>query len=226
MGIVDGGREGRYRLTRVAVCGRACGHGEGLGCISPGRDGVVWIQHLPDGEEPIDVAVVHPEDWIKGRISQVPHVAAAADGVVDGAVDVLDVVRALDLAAHLEVVMFEGEQVIHAELDVFAVAIQILGYDFVAAGGVGVADHTGTGVGISSILRGLVVCVGFCSHGGLTDGSGRGLPIRIGFPVREGVESVSEERVGDLLRTGRHCDFDFGRLNAGWIAGLAAGWQW
>lgn len=74
---------------KVALGGGAGGH------VGRGAAGVV-VQGLPDGEEAVDLGVVEPEDWVKGGRGGRAHLAAAADVVVDGVVDVLDAAPALE----------------------------------------------------------------------------------------------------------------------------------
>lgn len=59
--------------------------GVGLGC----RVGV-WIDGLPDGEEPVDVCVVQPEDWVEAGVWDVAHVSSPPDQAVDAVVHIFE----------------------------------------------------------------------------------------------------------------------------------------
>lgn len=79
------GRQGRVDVFGLAGCVREGAFGVDFGCCVRVR-----VDCLPDGEEPVDVCVVQPEDWIKACVWDVAHVSSVADQAVDSVVHVLE----------------------------------------------------------------------------------------------------------------------------------------
>ena len=80
--------EGRQRRVDVFDLSRSVG--EGAVAVDLGRGVGVRVDGLPDGEEPVDVCVMEPEDGIEACVGNVAHVSSVSDQTMDSVVHVLE----------------------------------------------------------------------------------------------------------------------------------------